>query len=354
MRKYAVALLLAIMPGLGGATAPVAAEKVMALPDELRTRFHAEMLAAGGARPRRFERLVAFLFEPQGLGMRYLAQPTPTVSEAYASRQANCLGFTLLFLALAREAGLDAHPREIRDTLGWEQHDRTLYRAAHVNAGVRLGGRQFVVDVAGPDLVGGQRPRRITERELLAHYYNNRAMELLVLGEVEGALAQSRRALELDPDNPTHWSNAGVLHLRRDDVAAARRSYARALALDALDPGALFNQLNLCRRERDAACERSYGQRLARARSGDPFHQFLLASELERRGEIALAIAHYRRAVRQRHDEPRFHAALAQAYGKQGDTARAQRAQARAEALRARLERENRRAREAVLGPDRE
>jgi Tfp pilus assembly protein PilF len=348
--------LLAVMLALPGSNARAVPgptpEAVLALPAELRARLHDEVIAGTHSRTRRFERLVAFMFEPRGLGMRYRAEPTPTVSEAYASRQANCLGFTLLFLALAHEADIEAHPREIRDTLSWEQKEGTIYRAAHVNAGVRLGGRQFVVDVAGPDIVAAHRPRRITERELMAHYYNNRAVEQLMQGDIEGAIAQSRHALELDPRNSAHWSNAGVLQLRRGDAAAAGRHYAKALALDSREAGALFNQVNLCRRLRDAGCETHYRNRLQRVQKGDPFHHYLLASDLARRGDFANAIAHYRRAIQRHGDEPRFHAALAQAYRDSGDTLRAQRAEARATALRARIEDENQRARAAVLGRD--
>jgi Flp pilus assembly protein TadD len=330
-------------------TAPAAPETILALPAELRARLQAEVIAGEPSRTRRFERLVNFMFAPQGLGMRYEAEPTPTVSEAYATRQANCLGFTLLFLALAREAGLDVYPREIRETLDWQQLDRTIYRATHVNAGVRLGARHFVVDVAREDVISRHRPARISDQELIAHYYNNSAIERLARGDIATALAHSRLARELNPDDATYWANAGVLYLRSGDEGGAERAYARALELDPREAGALFNLVNWCRRQHDARCEETYRRRLERVQKEDPFYHFLLATDFERRGDYAQAIAHYQRAIHRYRDEPRFYTALAHAYRQNGDARRADRAQARAQSLTERAARASARARSEAL-----
>ena len=330
-------------------TPPAAPETILALPSELRVRLQNEVIAGEPSRTRRFERLVTFMFDPQGLGMRYEAEPTPTVSEAYATRQANCLGFTLLFLALAREADLNVYPREIRETLDWQQVDRTIYRATHVNAGVRLGARNFVVDVTREDIISRYRPTRISDQQLIAHYYNNSAIERLAQGDIAAALAHSRLALELNPDDATYWANAGVLYLRSGDETGAARAYARALELDPREAGALFNQVNLCRRRNDARCEEAYRQRLERVQKEDPFFHFLIATDFERRGDYAQAIAHYQRAINRHRDEPRFYAALAHAYRQNGDARRADRAQARARSLTERAERALERARREAL-----
>ena len=124
---FAAALALPA-PALAEAPPPAEAAQIMALPEELRVRLQERVIDGSPSRAQRFERLVEFMFEPAGLGMSYQDEPTPTVAEAYATRKANCLGFTLLFLALAEAADLDAWPQEIRETLSWRQQDGTIYR----------------------------------------------------------------------------------------------------------------------------------------------------------------------------------------------------------------------------------
>ena len=94
--------------------------EVMALPPELRARLHEEVLADDPPRMIRFERLVDFMIDPRGLGMTYRENDTHSVAQSYATRTANCVGFTLLFLALASEAGLSRDElRELVEALGF-------------------------------------------------------------------------------------------------------------------------------------------------------------------------------------------------------------------------------------------
>ncbi len=48
------------------------------------------------------------IFGQHGLDLQYDANATYTVSDIWQHRRANCLAFTLLFVTLAREAGIQA------------------------------------------------------------------------------------------------------------------------------------------------------------------------------------------------------------------------------------------------------
>lgn len=323
--------------GASEAAQPQALAEILALPPELRSRFHAALAPGqppgpGQPAPRRIERIVAFVFAPEALGMRYREGANHSVAESYATREANCLGFTLLFLALAREVGLPAGAQEFHQTLSWSRQDETVYRNSHVNAWVRVGGRQYVFDVAPDSFVSRHAPRKITDRQLLAHYYNNRAMNDLAQGALEPATALMQQALALQPERASHWSNAGVLQLRRGDPAAAEAAYRRALQLDPRNVEALFNSISLAQRRGDARIAARLRAQLEKVQQRDPFHHFLRALDYERDGDLQRAIEHYRRASRLQRSEPRFHAALARAYRQAGDERRAAQAQARADA----------------------
>lgn len=123
-------------------------EQVMAVPSELRAQLQQQVVDAGGSGRARLERLVGFLFQKPGLGMEYSADATLTIDQAYRTRKANCLTFTLLTVVLARESGLQAYGQELDDIVAWRVGDDVIYRFNHVNAGITIGRSRLTVDVA--------------------------------------------------------------------------------------------------------------------------------------------------------------------------------------------------------------
>jgi Flp pilus assembly protein TadD len=312
---------------------PPPLDQVTALPAELRQRLRDEVLAGRMSQFERLQRLVDFMFLPQGLGLVYEEDATHTVAQAYATRRGNCVAFTLMFLALARETGLKAWPQEIEESLSWHLRDDTLYRTNHVNAGVRAGGSNYRVDASPLAVIARHPPERISEQRLLAHYYDNHAVAAMQQGQLPLALRYVAIALDLDPGYASTWSNAGVLFLRSGDQAEAERHYDKALSLDPDNTGALFNMLGLQQRKGDRRREAVFRKRLEQVQGRDPFHQFLLAMDYQRSGDLANAITHFRRAIRLYPREYRFHAALAATYRQAGDIRRADKALARARML---------------------
>ncbi|MDB6164027.1 MAG: tetratricopeptide repeat protein [Xanthomonadaceae bacterium] len=313
---------------------PVPEADVMSLPAELRARVHDILLDGDPVPTRRFQRLINFVVDDQGLGMTYQEDATYTVAQAYAFRKANCLTFTLMVLALAKEAGLDAYPQEMGETLSWREVDGTIYRDNHINAGVRIGSHRYTVDPAADLIFGGHTPAIVSHQRLLAHYYNNVAVDRLQEGQMPAALRDIAVALALDPGYATVWSNAGVMYLHNGDAVAAQRAYKRALALDPADASALFNMVQLLHRIGDRR-EVEYRQRLARVERRDPLQQFLQALDYEHTGDLPHAIESLGRAIQLKPDEHRFYAALARVYERAGDVGRARTALSRAQSLSA-------------------
>src|SRR3546814_13780021 len=124
-------------------------------------------MGSGGSDRQRLQRLVAFLFDPSGLGMTYATDATLTVAQAYRLRQANCLTFTLLTVALAREAGLDARAQEIDDVVAWRVQDNVVYRFNHVNAQIAIGRMRYTIDVARDEVLARHQPHPISDHPLL-------------------------------------------------------------------------------------------------------------------------------------------------------------------------------------------
>lgn len=329
-RRWAIILLVVWAGGAAGVPAPTA---ILALPDALRADFHARVLDVDRSEAQRLERLVDYLFAPEQLGMQYQPDATYTVTEAYATRRANCLSFTLLTVALAREAGLDAYGQEIAETLAWRKIDQTIFRSNHVNAGVTVRRKRLTVDVAWEDVIATEPPRAIDDARLFAHYYNNRAVDLMQAGHLDAALAHAEASLAQDAGFATSWSNLGVLHRHAGDDVRARSDFEHALSLDPAHPGALSNLAMQLRRDGDSAGADALLQRLESVQSRDPLHQFMRAVDAERAGDFERAAEHYRRAIKLHEHEHSFHFGLARAYLHLGRDRAAARELERARAL---------------------
>lgn len=299
-------------------------EDVLAVPPDLRAQLHEGIKAAGASPQQRVEWLSFFLFSPQGLDLQYGADSTGTVSETYASRQANCLSATLMFLALAHELGYTSWAQEYRRALVWGREDDTIYRIAHVNANVRTPAATFTVDFE-PDLIadGEERPRRISEDRLLAHFYNNRAAERMSRHDYVGALNAIHRALSLDERFVPAWNNLGVVNLRLGRHESAEQAFRQALSVHPSNESALSNLAALYSNTGEAELLQRFERRLQRAQRRDPFHQFEVGLALEAQGEFRQARRHYRRAISRHGREAQFHFALARTHYELGAMRRA-------------------------------
>lgn len=325
---WSVAVPAAVAPAVPPMPPP---EQVMAVPPELRAQLQQHV--TGGSAKLRLERLTEFLVQESGLGMEYSADATFTVEQAYRTRKANCLTFTLLTVALARESGLQAYGQKLDDIVAWQVGGDIVYRFDHVNAGITIGRSRLTVDVARNRVMARHPPHPISDQHLLALYYNNRAAELVAGAALAEAAPYMAMALQLAPRHASAWANAGVLHLRQGDPGAAERDYLKALALDPTNAGALVNLMTLYRDNGDEARRAIYARRLEKIQVKDPYFQFLQAEDDEKQGDYAGAVQHYRRAIRLYDGDSRFYVGLARAYQQLGEEGHARRAMNRAAAL---------------------
>lgn len=330
-----LAAALALSPGAApeAATAVPPPEQVLAIPAPLQEALQAQVIDRSRRGLPRLERLVAFMYEPDGLGIRYRHDADHTVAETWRTREANCLAFTLLTVALARAAGLEAHGQEIAKTLSWYSEGDTLYFSNHVNAGIDIGRHVYTVDVGSDNVLTNDPPQQIDDRRLLAVYYSNRAANLLAQGRFAAAAGHIDAALAADERYATAWNNAGVLKVRSAQSVGAEHDFLRALELDGMHDGAMMNLASLYAGRGEELRAAHYRRRIEQSRQRNPFHFFMLAVEAEKRGDHADAARQYRRAISLYDGEHRFYFGLARAYLHLGDARRAGRALQRAHDL---------------------
>jgi Flp pilus assembly protein TadD len=229
--------------GVDPATAVVPFE----ITDEMRAWVHARV-ADTGSPAQRLELLLKAIVDPSGLGLSYEAGHTNTAREAFATRKANCLGFTSLFVGMARELGISAFYLGVDDVERFDREGDLLVISGHVSAGFGMGGGKVkILEFTNAPKTEYHHVRRLDDLTSIALYHSNHGAELLRAGQTAEALPWLRKAVVIDPDLGDAWVDLGVGLRRAGDLDGAESSYRRALEVNPQGASAYQNLAVLLR-----------------------------------------------------------------------------------------------------------
>jgi tetratricopeptide (TPR) repeat protein len=319
----------------GSPVAVVEAQEVLSPSPEMRAFLDANVDRKGTAIIM-LRQLVSAIVETDTFGVVY-DDTTRTASETFRVRRGNCLSFSSMFVALAREVGLDVQFQEVDIPPDWTLDNDTFVLNRHVNVYVDL--RQLgkrVVDFNIGDFKASYEMVKISDTRALAHYYNNIGVERMQAGDVASALACFRKAIaDNDRRFSPAWTNLGTLYLRNGRPAHAEAAYLQALKASDSDLVAMSNLARLYDRQGDRERADAYRQRVSHHRMLNPYYRY----ELARRAYVAkrydAAIGHLEYAIRKRPKEDQFYFLLGASYLEKGDVRAAQRWFARAQEVAA-------------------
>lgn len=263
----------------------------------------------------RFERLVKLFNEPQHLALHYQHDTTLSVTDTFAQKRGNCLSFTQLFLAMARELNITARFQEIQIPPNWHRTEDILTLYNHIVVFVRFGEKVFHVDfgdVRTPSKTSG---RIVTDTEARGMYFNNLGVKSLKRGAVEEAVRLFNRALILAPKMSFIWSNLGVSLLRLNLITEGQNAFEESLLLNPNQPTALANLNNffVTNKSGDELRE-NLRKKLIRHQNRNPYYHYNLGKSALSNKSYALARKHFNKAIRYKKDEPFFHYDLAQSW----------------------------------------
>jgi tetratricopeptide (TPR) repeat protein len=251
--------------------------------------------------------------DPYLMDFEYDPMVTLPADEAFRTRHGNCLTFSSMFIAMARDAGLKAWFQEVIVPPEWSAVNETLLVSKHVNAVVAEWGSRYVIDVSRRKQMPLEETRRMSDQEALAQYYNNLGAEALVRNDLPLAHAYFSKALEARPGLAYVWSNLGVVFRRNGQNADAILAYLAAIDQDPGHEVALNNLHTLYTEEGDLESAAVIEQRVERNRRNNPYYLHHLAEVANEEQRWADAIDLLNRAIRLEANEYRFHYALAQA-----------------------------------------
>jgi Flp pilus assembly protein TadD len=315
---------------------PVVAEQdVLAVSAEMREFLNRHVERKAGDELK-LHQLVSAIMDSRTFGVTY-DTTTRTASETFRTRKGNCLSFSSMFVAMARDVGLRAQFQEVDIPPDWTLDKDTYVLNQHVDVRVDLrptGVRAVDFNIA--DFRASYEMHTIPDARALAHYYNNVGVERMQAGDTASALECFRRAiLVTDRKFSPAWGNLGTLYLRTGHPGHAEAAYLQALSADRGDLVAMSDLARLYERLGDPERAGEYRKKVIHHRWLNPYYRYELAREAYLSHHYDTAIGHLKYAVRKRPREDQFCYLLGLSYLKDGNARAAERWLARAKEVAA-------------------
>jgi tetratricopeptide (TPR) repeat protein len=216
-----------------------------------------------------------------------------------------------LFVAAAREVGLNAYFQEVKTPPVWDSRGGLYIYNRHIN--VLLKYRNHHDQVVDFDMVNFEEdfPRKkIPDTAAVAQYHNNMAVHWLLREDVRQALAHQRLALRMQPRAEFMWTNLGVIYSHFGYTDYAEGAYLTALDYDFGQAVAMSNLARLYGAQGRQELADYYAARARTFRRMNPFYLFARAQEYYAEGEFLEARDELRRAVKLQKGEPQFYRLL--------------------------------------------
>jgi Flp pilus assembly protein TadD len=308
-------------------------EDAFGLDDEMRT-FVASVTT--GDADARVNGLLDGMRDGGLLSLHYTDDFTRTASGTFHDRVGNCLSFTMLFVALARAAGLDARYQVVDVPPTWTDDLGLIAVGSHVNALVEApADRKFVVDFNDAFFREQYPTRTVSDDYAAALYYNNLGAEALGRRDNESSFALLREAARTYPDMPAAWVNLGVLYLRFKHLDYAEAAFLRALETDPREQSAFSNLESVYTALGHSDLAARYGAQIRHYRDINPYYHYAVAQAAFYQKRYDDALASLRAAIRLKGDDGQFYSLQGQALVALGREDRAVASFARAKELAA-------------------
>ncbi|MDR7091541.1 tetratricopeptide repeat protein [Cellvibrio fibrivorans] len=270
-----------------------------------------------------------------GRGITYSAFDTITGIDAFERRQANCISYTLLFVAMARHLGLKAEVNEVILPPTWDMRATDTYLLMrHVNAKVfmprpnqsfiRVIGTADVSDIVVDLEMRRYRPhykQQVISKDLVAaQFYSNRGMELAAEGNAREAFLYLRKALLMSQEPSYIWSNFGSFYRRQKLLPEAEAIYLHGLSINPRDYTIMHNLAGLYKDMGKLEQSEYYQKRVRMHRNANPYYMFKRAEEAMEKNDPSGALVLIKKAIKKEENEARFYRLAADIYDKLGDT----------------------------------
>ena len=304
-------------------TATIPDPGLFVLDDEMRA-FVWEHVRHDRSNRDRLRRLLSGMVETGLMSLDYNDARTKTAREMFHDRVGNCMSFTSLFVALAREAKLDVTFQTVDVPPIWYADSELVILNNHVNALVtQTFGRTSVVDFNVTEMKGDYATRPVSDDYALALYFNNLAMESLRADDHLESFRLLKKSIETYSKIAGSWANLGVIYSRNGAEHHAIAAYEVALRLDRDHRPSLVNLSTLYKRMGDTENAEHYARMTRRYQEQNPYYHYYHAVAAYNTGDFVTASERLRRAIKLKDTEHKFFRLQGLIAERQGDLASA-------------------------------
>jgi Flp pilus assembly protein TadD len=320
--------------GATGRSAPeIGSSEVLALSDDMR-RFLRDHVNRGAPEGFKMQQLIDAMMGSADFELEY-DETTRTAAETFRLRRGNCLSFTLLFVALARGAGLDARFQEVDIPPDWSTGEGVFVLNRHINVFVDLGmSGSRAVDFNIGDFKTNYEIDQISDRRAIAHFFNNMGVERMQAGDVVGSVVYFRQAIvSSDRGFSPAWTNLGLLYRRAGLLEHAEVAYLEAMKVESRNYVAMSNLATLYEQRGEIDIAEQYRRKVRRHRLQNPHLRYRLAELAFEDRDFDTAIHHLKFATRKDKDAPEYCLLMAKCLLETGNEKKARSWLAKAERL---------------------
>lgn len=259
------------------------------------------------------------LFHNDRVKFSYDAAKTRGAADVFRERRGNCLSFTIMTAAFAKQMGLPIQFHNVANGEIWDRNGNLDFLIGHVNVTVGYPGIAHaigpeparVIDFAGDQNLRNEWSEDIGEDVIVAMYLNNRSVEELAKGDLANAYWWARAAIVHTPAFLGSYNTLGVIYTRNHMTAQAEAVFRRVLEHEHDNVVAMSNEvqaLNALGRHDEA---QALKQRLTALQPYPPYYFFNRGIEAMRTGDFKTARSEFTKEVNRASYNHQFHYWLA-------------------------------------------
>lgn len=276
------------------------------------------------SRDRKAWNLVWAVTDPNVLGFDYDPNLTLPSVRTFEEHRGNCLAFSSMLVAMAKNRGLNAWYQEVEIPPQWQSVNNTLLVSKHINVVIEGNRDEWVVDITGRTSDTARKVKRLPEKAALAQFYNNLGADALMEERLPEAYSYFAKAIKTDRSLSYLWSNLAVVYGRNQQAEDAKQSYLMALRLDPRNANAANNLYLIYEQEGDLNSAAKYRRLVERHRKKNPYYLYYLSSLAFDEGRYRDSRDMLSKAIEIQDQEYRFHYGMARTLAEVGELSEAQ------------------------------
>lgn len=253
--------------------------------------------------------LLNFIFKENNGAMQYVNGETLTAAEALKRGQANCLSLTILAYSLANSVGFRTEFRDVKIPEYWITRNGETFLNGHVNLLVQAiypeeqskaafgSGSNYIIDFERGAGLGRLPHRTISQKDIVALFYNNKAAETMEAGDYQRAMLYLKAAGLTQPALPDTWNNLAVWYKRQGELALAERAYLQSLQLAPNHSNTMANLAILYEQLGRQAEAQQLERKVEHNREQNPYYFLMLGNEAVSQQQYSNAQRFYQRSL---------------------------------------------------------